>query len=99
MIVVVAAVSRKTAFSCQASRGRAPRGLGVSWRKDDAAETHEQALKREIREELGAEVDVQRLVLQTTHEYPDRTIASTFTGAADRHAAPAAGQQIDGAAP
>ncbi len=41
-------------------------------------ETHAGALKREIREELDADVAVGDLVLETTHAYPDRTVTLHF---------------------
>jgi 8-oxo-dGTP diphosphatase len=41
-------------------------------------EPHTEALRREIREELDADVSVMDLVLQTTHAYPDRTVALYF---------------------
>jgi mutator protein MutT len=46
--------------------------------KVDPGESHSQALRREIREELDADIDVHDLVFETTHEYPDRTIALFF---------------------
>jgi mutator protein MutT len=46
--------------------------------KVDPGESHAEALRREIREELGAEVDVRERVFETTHAYPDRTIALYF---------------------
>ena len=46
--------------------------------KVDAGESHADALRREIREELDADVDVHDLVFEITHEYPDRTIALYF---------------------
>jgi mutator protein MutT len=46
--------------------------------KVDAGETHDAALKREIREELDADVDVHELVLSTTHRYPARAVALSF---------------------
>ena len=46
--------------------------------KIDTAETHEAALRRELREELGVEVDVGKQVHRTRHKYPDRTIALHF---------------------
>ena len=38
--------------------------------KIDPGETHADALRREMREELDADVDVDDLVFHTTHEYP-----------------------------
>ena len=46
--------------------------------KVDAGESHAAALRREIREELDADVDVHDLVFEITHAYPDRTIALYF---------------------
>ncbi|MEQ1573748.1 MAG: (deoxy)nucleoside triphosphate pyrophosphohydrolase [Vicinamibacterales bacterium] len=46
--------------------------------KTAAGETHEEALRREIREELDTDVVVEALLLETTHDYPDRTIALYF---------------------
>ena len=45
--------------------------------KVDPGETDEAALVREIREELDAGVEVGRLVLATTHHYPERPQAGT----------------------
>ena len=42
--------------------------------KVGAAETDEQALLRELREELGVESRVHRQVATMTHEYPDRIV-------------------------
>jgi mutator protein MutT len=41
-------------------------------------ETHGDALRREIREELEAEVDVEDLVLAVTHAYPEKTVTLYF---------------------
>ena len=46
--------------------------------KIDPSETHADALRREMREELDTDVDVQDLVFHVSHEYPDRTVALYF---------------------
>ena len=46
--------------------------------KVDARETHADALRREIREELDADVAVGELILDTTHAYPDRAVTLCF---------------------
>jgi len=46
--------------------------------KVDPGESHTDALRREIREELDADVDVQDLVFEITHEYADRSVALYF---------------------
>ena len=46
--------------------------------KIDPAESHADALRREMREELGTDVDVHDLVFHTTHAYPERTVALFF---------------------
>jgi len=46
--------------------------------KVDAAETHDEALRREIREELDATIDVHELLLTTTHRYPERSVSLHF---------------------
>jgi mutator protein MutT len=46
--------------------------------KVDAGESHPDALRREIREELDADVDVEELLFDITHEYPDRIVALYF---------------------
>ena len=46
--------------------------------KIDDAETHAQALRREMLEELDVDVDVQELVFHITHSYPERSIALYF---------------------
>ena len=43
-----------------------------------AGETHAAALRREIIEELDADVVVHDLVLETTHTYPERTVTLFF---------------------
>jgi mutator protein MutT len=46
--------------------------------KIDPDESHSTALRREIREELDADVEIDGLVLSTTHAYPDRTVTLYF---------------------
>jgi len=46
--------------------------------KIDPDETHASALRREIREELDADVALDELLLETTHAYPDRTVTLFF---------------------
>ena len=41
-------------------------------------ESHADALRREIVEELDSDVIVRDLVLETTHAYPDRTVTLFF---------------------
>ena len=46
--------------------------------KIDAAETDEQALRRELLEELGVDADVGERIYRTEHAYRDRTIELRF---------------------
>lgn len=46
--------------------------------KIDPDETHANALRREIREELGSDAIVGELVLATTHAYPETTVRLYF---------------------
>jgi mutator protein MutT len=46
--------------------------------KIDPEETHDVALRREIKEELGTDVEVGELVLATTHAYPEKTVTLFF---------------------
>ena len=46
--------------------------------KVDSGETHTDALRREIREELDAAIDVQDLVFTTTHAYTAVTVTLFF---------------------
>jgi 8-oxo-dGTP diphosphatase len=46
--------------------------------KTDGDETHAEALRREMREELDTDVHVGELVFHTTHTYPDRTVTLYF---------------------
>ena len=74
MIEVVAALIRRGEefLICQRP---AEKKRGLMWEfpggKVDPGETHEQAVAREIREELGVEIAVGRRVDETVHRYPD----------------------------
>jgi 8-oxo-dGTP diphosphatase len=46
--------------------------------KIDSGETSREALVRELREELGADVVVGTLMFGTTHTYPNRTVELSF---------------------
>ena len=46
--------------------------------KIDPDETHKDALRREILEELDADVEVGGLILATTHAYTDKTVTLYF---------------------
>lgn len=80
IIVVAAVVEEDGAFLVT----RRPDGVHLAglWEfpggKIDGAESHADALRREMREELGADVDVGALVFETTHAYPERTVALYF---------------------
>ena len=81
MIAVVAAVIEKDGRFLLTRRQPGVHLEGM-WEfpggKIDEGESHELALRREIREELSADVEVRDLVFEITHEYPERTIALYF---------------------
>jgi 8-oxo-dGTP diphosphatase len=63
--------------------------------KVDAGESHADALRREIREELDADVEVHELLLETTHAYPDKTVTLYFHRCAlAGHPRPLLGQEM-----
>jgi 8-oxo-dGTP diphosphatase len=81
VIVVVAAVIEEGGRFL-VTRRQAGVHLAGLWEfpggKIDPSETHVNALRREIREELGADASVGELVLTTTHQYPEKTVALYF---------------------
>lgn len=46
--------------------------------KIDPSESHADALRRELREELGVDAEVGDLMLSTQHTYPEKTVALHF---------------------
>ena len=84
MTEVVAALIRQgdRFMACQRPAHKA---RGLLWEfvggKVESGETHEQALIRECREELGVEVGVSDVFFDVIHEYPDLTIHLTVFNA------------------
>jgi 8-oxo-dGTP diphosphatase len=80
IIVVAAVIERDGAFLV--TRRQPGVHLEGLWEfpggKIDPPETHADALTREIREELAADVDVRDLVFTTSHAYPERTVVLYF---------------------
>ena len=64
------------------TRRHADAHLGGLWEfpggKRETDETFEQCLARELREELGIEVDIRQLIENVTHAYPDKTVHLKF---------------------
>lgn len=80
MIVVAAVIEENDRFLL--TRRQPGVHLAGMWEfpggKIDSAETHAAALEREMKEELDTDIAVGELLLDTTHEYPDRTITLYF---------------------
>lgn len=81
MIVVVAAVIEENGSFLVTRRPDGSHLAGL-WEfpggKVGAGETHAQALRRELREELDADCDVGALLLETAHAYDDRSVSLHF---------------------
>ena len=79
-VVVAAVIERDSRFLV--TRRQSGVHLAGLWEfpggKIDAGESHADALRRELREELDADVAVGELVFQVTHDYADRSIALYF---------------------
>jgi 8-oxo-dGTP diphosphatase len=97
VIVVAAVVEEDDAFLVT----RRPQGVHLAglWEfpggKIDPAESHADALRREMREELDTDVDVRDLVFHTTHIYPERAVALFFYNCVLRQAPrPLLGQEM-----
>jgi mutator protein MutT len=79
-VVVAAVIERDGRFLVT----RRPAGVHLAglWEfpggKIDPDETHADALRRELREELDADVAVGDLVLATTYAYPEKTVTLYF---------------------
>ena len=80
MIVVAAVIEQNDAFLLT----RRPDGVHLAglWEfpggKIDPAETHADALRREMREELDTDVEIGDLVFDVSHAYPDRSVTLYF---------------------
>ena len=91
MLEVVAGLVRDGArfLICQRPAHKA---RGLLWEfaggKVESGETGAQALKRELREELGIEVEVQEQVAEVTYAYPELTVHLTLYAAAIIHGMP-----------
>jgi mutator protein MutT len=79
-VVVAAVIEHEGRFLV--TRRQAGVHLAGMWEfpggKIDPDESHADALRRELREELDADVHVGDLVLATTHAYPEKTVTLYF---------------------
>jgi 8-oxo-dGTP diphosphatase len=97
IVVVAAVIERDGAFLL--TLRAAGSHLADHWEfpggKCHADETHEEALRRELFEELDIVARVGELVYQVTHPYDDRTVALHFYRCTfDGEAKPMLGQQM-----
>jgi mutator protein MutT len=80
LIVVAAVIEEAGRFLV--TRRQAGVHLAGMWEfpggKIDEDETHVDALRRELREELDTDASVGDLVLATTHAYPEKTVTLYF---------------------
>jgi 8-oxo-dGTP diphosphatase len=80
LIVVAAVIEQDGRFLV--TRRQAGVHLAGLWEfpggKIDPDETHVEALRRELAEELDTDVSVGELVLATTHAYPEKTVTLYF---------------------
>jgi 8-oxo-dGTP diphosphatase len=80
-VLVVAAVVRRGA-EILISRRHADAARGGQWEfpggKVEPGEAEEDALRREIREELGCDVEVGPLLVRHRHQYPDLEVELAF---------------------
>jgi mutator protein MutT len=80
VVVVAAVIEEQGRFLV--TRRQAGVHLAGLWEfpggKIDPDETHTDALRRELREELDTDVSVGELVLATTHAYPEKTVTLYF---------------------
>lgn len=80
MVVVAAVIERDGAFLVTLRRPGTH--LADHWEfpggKVEPSETHIDALRRELREELGITAEVGECLYKVTHTYPDRTVELYF---------------------
>lgn len=97
VVVTAAVVERDGAYLVT----RRPAGVHLAglWEfpggKCSSSESLEMCLRREIREELACDVDVDREILSTSHAYPERVVELHFFACALRgEPTPALGQEL-----